>query len=181
MFFFPVKTSWEVIRLWWWQWWSLLFVFMSKSFSYLVWLCRLWSCSFSTVPVHTLIWKQAQFSSWETSFCFQGVEENSMTVLCERWHKDGVKKVSKPVAVSAAGVLYLPSFLIIYIWGNRYFESVTHWFKLNTVLTSHCYIRSECADLASTWVEKFPLKHTQTTEINCSSFIKLYRILCHSS
>lgn len=77
-------------------------------------------------------------------------------------HKDGAKKDSKPIAVSAAGVLYLPLFLIIYIWGNRYFESVIHWFSVTTVLTSQCYISSEGTDLASTWVQKFPLKHTQT-------------------
>lgn len=85
-----------------------------------------------------------------------------MTVLCDRWHKDGAKKNSKPVAISAAGALYLPSFLIIYTWGNRYCESVTHWFSLTTVLTSQCYISSEGTDLASTWVQKFPLKHAQT-------------------
>lgn len=93
-----------------------------------------------------------------------------MTVLRYRWHKDGVEKDLKLVAVSEAGVLYLPSFLIISMWGNRYFESVTHWFSLATVLTSHCYISGECADFVSVWVEKFPLKHGQTTEINCSSF-----------
>lgn len=91
----------------------------------------------------------------------------------------GVEKDLKLVAVSAAGVLYLPSFLIIYVWGNRYFESFTHWFSFITVFTSHCYISSECADFANTWVEKFPLKHAQTTEINCSSFLKLYRLLYH--
>lgn len=73
-----------------------------------------------------------------------------MTVLCDRWDQDGVEKDSKLVAISAAGVLYLPSFLIISIWGNRYFECDTHWFSLTTVLISRCYISSECSDFAST-------------------------------
>lgn len=41
---------------------------------------------------------------------FQEAEENYLTVLCGRWHKDGVEKDSKLVAIYAAGVLYLPYF-----------------------------------------------------------------------
>lgn len=56
------------------------------------------------MPVHTLIWKKLSF---------QGVEDNYGTVLFDRWHKYGVEKDLKVVAVSAVGVLYLLSFLII--------------------------------------------------------------------
>lgn len=58
-------------------------------------------------------------------------------------------------------------------------RNFNHCLSFVTVLTSYCYVPGECADFASSLTEGFPLKRAQTAETNCSSILKLYRILNH--
>lgn len=120
---------------------------MSKS----VWLCSLWSCSFSIVLVYNLIWKQGWFP--------------------------GVRRESR----NSTGVVGCASMVLLHFCKIKYQTGEELQLSLYFCHCSylHCYTSGECADFASTLALKCPLKHTQTTEINCGGILKLSSILNH--